>query len=87
LAGAERIFSAMNTIVTKTRCHLKQCNIGILTNISPLIFKRQKEIITAQVGLYPFRYFQIDLLEVDDANDGADIADIVREISVTSSLY
>ncbi len=87
-AGAERIFSAMNTIVTKTRCRLKQNNIGPLVE-SSLRFKqdrRQKERITAQEGLPPFGSFHIDLLEVDDANDGADIDDNVSEISATSSL-
>jgi len=70
-AGAERIFSAMNTIVTKTRCGLNQFNMGPLVE-SSLRFKedkRQKEIITAQEGLHPFWSFQIDLLEVDDAKD------------------
>jgi hypothetical protein len=87
-AGAKSIFSAMNTIVTKTRCRLKQNNIGPLVE-SSLRFKqdrRQKERITAQEGLPPFGSFHIDLLEVDDANDGADIDDNVSEISATSSL-
>jgi len=78
----------MNTIVTKTRCRLKQNNIGPLVE-SSLRFKqdrRQKERITAQEGLPPFGSFHIDLLEVDDANDGADIDDNVSEISATSSL-
>jgi len=48
--------------------------------------KHRKEIITAQEGLNPFASFQIDLLEVDDANDDADIANNVSEIVTSSYL-
>ena len=40
-AGSERIFSAMNTVVTKTRCSLKQCNVGPLVE-SALRFKQNR---------------------------------------------
>jgi hypothetical protein len=67
-AGAERIFSAMNTIVTKTRCSLKQSNIGPLVE-SALRFKQQfvsKRQVKISEGLPPFGSFNTVLLEIDD---------------------
>ena len=65
-------FSATNTIITKTRCR-KQCS-GPSVESSQRFKedKRQKEIIIVTKWS-----FQIDLLAIDDDNDGADIADDV----------
>jgi len=69
-AAAERIFSAMNTVVTKQRCGLKQKNIGPLVQ-SAMRYKQSK-VLKRYVrpcieDLPPLGYPQLtEALEVED---------------------
>jgi hypothetical protein len=58
----------MNTVVTKTRCSLKQCHVGPLVE-SALRFKQTyvtKRAVNIGEGLPPFGSFNSELLELND---------------------